>query len=109
LLELGLVGTTYTTKATLVANQYYKFKVDYRNAYGYSLTTSNVVTILAASVPTPPLNLVNRPEITAAGVVGLSWTTPQYDGGSPLIDYSILYRISGSGSFTVLTSGVIVT
>jgi hypothetical protein len=52
---------------------------------------SNEVTILAARVPDAPINLLNKAEITAAGVIGISWSDGAYDGGSPVIDYKISY------------------
>jgi len=54
LLEYGITGTSYTTTAALVANTVYKFKVESRNAFGFSLTTSNEVSIRAAAVPSAP-------------------------------------------------------
>jgi hypothetical protein len=65
----------------------YKFIVVSRNAFGESLTPSNEVSILAASIPTSPLNLANDAIVTASGIVGLTWTNPTSDGGSPVIDY----------------------
>ena len=44
---------SYSTTATLTANTVYKFKVEARNAYGYS-AFSNEVSIRAASLPSAP-------------------------------------------------------
>ena len=89
MLDINIVSTNYTTKATLTPNEYYKFKVESRNSFGYSIAMSNEVTILAARVPDAPINLLNKAEITAAGVIGISWSDGAYDGGSPVIDYKI--------------------
>ena len=47
-LESGITTTSYQTTATLTANTVYKFKVESRNAYGYSTSFSNEVSIRAA-------------------------------------------------------------
>jgi len=53
-LATGITTTSYSTTATLTANTIYKFKVESRNAYGYSTDFSNKVDIRAAAVPTAP-------------------------------------------------------
>ena len=70
----------------MTANMLYSFKVESRNAFGFSLTFSSGVTIRAASVPTAPL-LANDAAVTAASIVGLTWSPVAYDGGSPVTDY----------------------
>jgi hypothetical protein len=87
LLDERITTTSYTTTVSLTPNTIYKFTVVSRNAFGESLTASNEVSILAASAPTAPLNLENDATVTASGIVGLMWTTPTSDGGSPVIDY----------------------
>jgi len=91
-LAVGVVGTTYTTSATLTHATSYKFRVEARNQFGFSLTHSNEVQILAARVSDQPLNLANNVAITASGIIGLTWSAPTYDGGTPIIDYRILFR-----------------
>jgi len=53
-LATGITTTSYSTTATLTPNTVYKFKVESRNAYGYSTSFSNEVSIRAASIPTAP-------------------------------------------------------
>ncbi len=65
----------------------YKFKIESRNAYGFSTSFSSEVQIMAATVPTVPQSLANDALITAAGIVGFTWSPVSYDGGSPVIDY----------------------
>jgi len=107
-LASGVTSTSYSTTATLTANTVYKFKVESRNVFGYSLTFSNEVSIRAASVPTPPQSLANNAVVTASGTVGLTWAAPSSNGGSPIIDYQISFK-TGTAAFTVLATGVTTT
>ena len=86
-LASGITTASYSTSATLTANTVYKFKVESRNAFGFSTTFSNEVTIRAASLPTAPQSLANNVAVTASGIVGLTWSAASSDGGSPVIDY----------------------
>jgi len=47
--------------------------------------------------------------VTTAYSVGLSWTNGVYDGGSPVIDYSVSYAEESSSTFTVFASGILTT
>jgi len=104
-LATGITTTSYSTTATLTANTVYKFKVESRNAYGYSTSFSNEVSIRAAAVPTAPLSLANNAGVTASGIVGVTWSAPSSDGGSPVIDYQIMYK-TGSAAFSILANGI---
>ena len=75
---------------TLTAGVTYKFKVTARNSVGVS-PDSEVLEVLAAKLPDAPVNLVNLPEVTNAFQVGLSWEEGAYNGGSPVIDYTVSY------------------
>ena len=86
----------------------YKLKVEARNAFGFSIAFSNEVVVRAAKIPDPPMNLANDPSVTAAGVLGFSWTLGLYNGGSPIIDYRISYR-KDAEAFAYLASGVTAT
>ena len=50
-LALGITTVSYTTTATLTANTFYSFKVESRNAVGYSTSFSNEARILNAAPP----------------------------------------------------------
>ncbi len=105
----------------MTPNTVYTFKIKSNNAYGLSLTYSNDVSIRAASAPTAPLALTNDVTVTASGIVGLTWSQPNSDGGSPVIDYQISYKIAtgeyslpatvSATSYTAssLTAGVVYT
>ena len=99
ILVSGITTTTFTTIVPLTPNASYKFKVESRNAFGFSTTFSNEATIRAASLPDAPVQFANNVAVTAAGTIGLTWSPGAYDGGSPVIDYSISYKL-GSGAYT---------
>ena len=107
-LASGVTTTYYTATANFIANKVYKFKVESRNAFGFSTSFSNEVSIRAASVPTAPLSLSNNVAVTASGTVGLTWAAVGSDGGSPVIDYRISIKI-GEGTYSVLASGITAT
>jgi len=52
--------------------------------------------------------LKNNEAVTASGVVGLSWSAPSSNGGSPVIDYQISYK-TGTAAFSVLATGITTT
>ena len=101
----GITSLFYTTSVTLTADTIYKFKVESRNAFGFSSTFSNEVSIRAASIPDAPISLANNVIVTASGVVGLTWSPGASNGGSPVLSYRISYYV-GANSYTILTSGV---
>ena len=107
-LASGITTASYSTSATLTANTVYKFKVESRNAFGFSTTYSNEVSIRAASLPTAPQSLANNVAVTASGIVGLTWSAASSDGGSPVIDYQISSKI-GAASYFVLATGITTT
>jgi hypothetical protein len=49
--------------------------------------------------------LANNQAVTASGTVGLTWSAPSSDGGSPVIDYQISYK-TGAAAFSVLATGI---
>ena len=107
-LATGISTLSYTTSVAISSNSIYKFKVESRNAFGYSTTYSNEVSIRAASISEIPINLANNVAITASGVVGLTWSAGASSGGSPVIDYRISYR-AGSDAYTILANAVTTT
>jgi len=77
--------------------------VESRNVKGYSLISA-AVAIRAARIPNSPTNLANNAVITAASVIGLTWTA-DYDGGSPILDYKV-YFDQGTSTWTPFAFGV---
>jgi len=59
---------------------------------------------LASKGPDSPTDLANEPSITNESQIGLSWNEGAYDGGSPVIDYTL--SINDGTGFVVLVSGL---
>lgn len=101
-LVAGVTTTSYIATG-LTADTTYAFKVVARNQVGYG-EQSDVLSVLAARIPDAPITLLNKPAETEAGVVTFEWT-PDYNGGSPILDYRVSYD-QGGGGYTVFAAGV---
>jgi hypothetical protein len=55
--------------------------------------------------PDPPINFVDNASITSMSQIGLTWEDGSSDGGTPVIDYRILYKTE-SGSYRALVTGL---
>jgi len=109
----GITTTSYSTTATLTAGTVYKFKVESRNAFGYSTSFSNEISIKAVdpTAPTAPQSLAINAEVTEPFSVGLTWKAPSSNGGRELIDYQINFKIGfgEDGEYAVLAAGITTT
>lgn len=84
-LVTGVTTTYYTTTVPLVAGENYKFKVQARNAVGYGDLSAEFI-IRAARVPDVPTDVTTT---INGDFVDIDWSSP-YDGGSPLLSYTVL-------------------
>jgi hypothetical protein len=91
LLASNVATTHYTTTVALINDVNYSFKVTARNTVGSGLQ-SQAVTILAARVADPPVNLANVPSITTAYQIGITWQDGAYNGGTPILDYRVSFK-----------------
>jgi titin len=105
-LDTGIIPQEYTTSVPLTPDAIYTFKVAARNSVGLG-AISNFVQIRAAEVPLKPIDLINVPEITTAYQIGLDWNAPTYDGGSPILDYSLSYKESTSSDWIVYNNAIV--
>lgn len=98
-LAIGVLTEYYTT-TSLQTGTVYKFKVEARNAFGYS-SPSDVITIKQAETPSQPatpttaITGVDRDEIT------VTWTPPSAQG-SIITSYTIdFYTVNGVSSYGI--------
>ncbi len=108
MLASGVTTTTYTTVTSLIPDKVYLIKILARNSFGLSTTYSNEVSIRAASLPDAPISLSNNVPVTTSGVIGLLFSQGAYNGGSPVLDYSISIRV-GTNSYIEIATGVALT
>ena len=84
----GLVALSYKTVG-LTAGVTYKFKIEARNTYGYSVY-SNELSILCATVPSVPATPANS---NILNQVKFDWTAPA-ENGLAITSYTVLIRSS---------------
>ena len=95
-----ITGTS-TTVTGLSAGVTYIFYVQARNSVGHSPESTHV-SILAAQIPNAPLSFSNAPLLTSASQIGLQWSAPTFNGGSPILSYRVWYDNALGGAFSVL-------
>ena len=77
--------------------QTYRYRISATNARGEG-NLSNQVAAIPYTIPSAPRFLTATP---TASAIGLSWSPPADDGGSPVVGYEV-YRGTSSGSETPL-------
>ena len=83
-------------------------------AYTFTVTATNAIgTSPASSPPSNSVTPVSVPDApTGVGAVAgntqvtLSWTAPLIDGGTPIIDYVIDYKLSTDSTWTAFADGI---
>ena len=93
------------TVGGLTAGTNYSFTVTATNVVGTSLpsSASNVVTPVTAGVPSAPTNLSAT---IGNGQISLAWTAPSSNGGAPISDYTVQYRVTGTSTWNTFPDGV---
>lgn len=92
----------------MTAGDNYSFKIEARNLVGYS-EESDIVSILSAQIANAPGDFANDPTVTDAYEIGLGWSPPSFDGGSPVIDYRIWSDLGSAGSsFQIVRENILV-
>ena len=87
----------------LIMGDYVNVRVTAINLYGESDPSEIGTGAVIQQVPDAPLNLESDPLVTAAGVIGLTWTQGISNGGTAVINYDI-YASTEFGSFLLLKS-----
>ena len=60
---------------------------------------------VSAVVPNPPEQLTRNELFTTIEYISLTWSDADFDGGSPVIDYTVSYD-QGTGVYQVIAIGV---
>jgi hypothetical protein len=83
------VPTAAFAVSGLTPGSFYKFKIEARNAIGYS-SPSVEVSIQASSNPDPPVSLTRDSDNTMSNQVSFTWSDGS-SNGSPVLDYRVSY------------------
>jgi hypothetical protein len=79
-------------------------------SHGHTLTidpdSEGTLNVPGDTVPAAPTGLNGTP---ASGQVALSWTAPTSDGGSPITDYQVQYKLSSDSTWTTFNDGTSTT
>jgi hypothetical protein len=63
------------------------------NSKGISVVSGEGNGAMILTNPAVPVSLANDPGVTSGTQIGLTWTAPPTDGGTPVIDYKLTYAI----------------
>lgn len=79
------------------------------NYLGSSLTSESGNEAVIYTFPDDPTNLQLNDEITWGTIVGLSWDEGAQNGGTPILDYTVLYKDSVTDTWEERQVGVVGT
>lgn len=88
----------------LSIGQWYQVRVQARNDVGLS-DFSLSLSILAATFPDTPINLARDDLETTATQIGLTWSKGLSNGGTPILDFRVLYD-AGINNWQLLSDGI---
>ncbi len=95
------VGNVLNYADNVNGGQTYYYKISAVNSVGEGSFSSEISATPTIGVPGMPLNL--SAASAGASQIGLTWSVPTLDGGSPITNYKI-YRGTISGGETLLTT-----
>lgn len=98
----GLSSAASATVSGLTNGVQYDFRVSAVNAAGAG-TPSSVVATKPYTVPGSPTSLTVAGSGTSRT---LTWVAPASNGGSPVLDYSVAYKLSSAATWTTVADGV---
>lgn len=94
---------TVTQAQGLKTGKIYAFGVVATNAVGNSVTSGNLLNIMAAQLPTPPQDptLIS----STSSTISFDWFDPQDNGGSPITDFQVYWNNGNDNNPFVLLQG----
>ena len=82
-------------------------------AYTFTVTATNSIGTSPASAPSAPVTPATIPDapqalsaIAGNHQVALSWLPPDTDGGSPITDYVVEYKLDSDSSWSIFSDGI---
>jgi hypothetical protein len=66
------------------------------NNYGNSLESNVGNGAIITTTPGTPTNLTENTTFRTKSSLGLTWNSPNFTGGSPILDYTVLLLTNGS-------------
>jgi hypothetical protein len=93
LLLAGVTDQFYLTTFALTTGSTYSFKVRARNSVGFSVDSAALSVLVAEKPAAEAFILESLTAEQSATSALLVWNDANYDGGSPVIDYTISYAI----------------
>ena len=100
--QSGLTQTNYTLATDINAGEKYSFRVKARNSIGFSVFSPVLEIIAASKIQAPPADLVRNDELTNTTEVSFSWTAPDADLGTRVVDYTV--QMKTAMGFTVVSA-----
>lgn len=74
------------------------------NKYGQSLVSDAGNGAIILTIPDAPVNLANNPSSTTGSQIALSWAQGTSNGGTPVLDFTIVYKVLNAADFAVLAA-----
>jgi predicted phage tail protein len=99
----GIATTNSTTVTGLRNGVAYRFRVAAVNNAGSSPYSDPTDAVIPRGAPSMPTNVNGKPENRQAII---TWNAPDSDGGTPIIDYVVQFRIEANSQWTTFSDGV---
>lgn len=81
-------------------------KIVTTNIYGDSAASEEGNGAIILTFPDEPINLANNLEVTWGSTIGLTWDEGDQNGGTPVVDYTVMSLASGSDTYIERQVGV---
>lgn len=78
--------------------------VSAQNSIGSSVFSTQGSGAVILTIPNAPINVQNVANITNAYQIGIQWSNGLQNGGSNVIDYSVLYAKSSESVYTTISN-----
>lgn len=99
--DTGTGGLSEWTSTSVSPGVSYDFSVAAINGRGEGAQSSPAVAIIAATVPTKPLNV--RKASATTGIITIEWDAPASDGDFPVTDYEVWWDDGAEdGNFNII-------